>query len=82
MAFIDYISYDDASPELRKLYERSGAPKRNPANIARISGVNPKSYEAHLAFYMGVMGNKDSALEPQQRELIATVVSAINQCHY
>jgi alkylhydroperoxidase family enzyme len=82
MAFIDYIEYDDASPELKKLYQRSGAPKRTPANIIRVSGVNPKSYAAHLAFNMGVMGNQDSALAPQQRELIAVVVSAINQCHY
>ena len=82
MAFIDYISYDNASPELKKLYEKSGAPKRTPANIVRVSGVNPKSYAGHLALYMGVMGSRDSALAPQQRELIATVVSAINQCHY
>ena len=82
MAFIDYIEYDDASPELKKLYEKSGAPKRTPANILRISGVNPKAYEAHLAFYLDVMGARDSALVPQQRELIATVVSVINQCHY
>ena len=82
MAFIDYISYDDASPELKKLYEKSGAPKRTPANIIRVSGINPKAYDAHLKFFQGVMGDKDSALAPQQRELIATVVSAINQCHY
>ena len=81
MAFIKYISYENASDELKKIYESVGAPKRTPANIIRIAGLNPKAMAAHGAFYRAVMFQK-SPLSRQQREMIATVVSAINHCHY
>lgn len=81
MAFIDYIPYDDADDELKTVYERAGAPKRVPANILRIAGPNPKAMNAHLDFYRSIMFQK-SPLSRQQREMVATVVSALNQCHY
>jgi alkylhydroperoxidase family enzyme len=81
MAFIDYIEYDDADPGLKKLYEQLGAPKRTPGNILRISGVTPKALEGHVALYRGIMMGKNG-LTPVQREMIAVVVSGINQCHY
>jgi alkylhydroperoxidase family enzyme len=81
MAFIDYIEYDDASPELKSAYEKLGAPKRTPSNIIRISGISPRALEGHLALYRGIMSGRNG-LTPQQREMIAVVVSGINQCHY
>jgi len=81
MAFIDYIEYDDASDELKKIYEKFGAPAKTPANIARIAGPNPKAMDAHIMFYRAIMFGP-SPLSRGQREMIATVVSAINQCHY
>jgi len=81
MAFIDYISYQDASDTLKKLYARLGGKNKQPANIVRIAGPNPKAMDAHIAFYRAVMFQK-SPLSRQQREMVATVVSAINHCHY
>ncbi len=81
MAYIKYISYDDAGDELKKVYEQAGAPNRVPANILRIAGLNPRAMQAHLDFYKSVMFQK-SPLSRQQREMIAVVVSALNQCHY
>ena len=81
MAFIDDISYANASEMLKKLYERLGGEKKQPANIVRIAGPNPKAMDAHIAFYRAVMFQK-SPLSRQQREMIATVVSVINHCHY
>lgn len=81
MAFIDYISYDDASPELRKLYDKYGGPNKTPANVVRIAGPQPKVMDAHLGFYRALMGGQLS-ITPQQREMIAVVTSGINQCHY
>ena len=81
MAFIDYIEYDDAPPELAKIYKKLYGSRRDIANIVRISGVTPKALEGHIALYRGVMAGKNG-LTPQQREMIAVVVSGINQCHY
>ncbi|MFQ5499573.1 MAG: carboxymuconolactone decarboxylase family protein [Candidatus Zixiibacteriota bacterium] len=81
MAFIPYITYDEASNELKKLYEQFGGPSKTPANVMRIAGYNPKAMQAHAAFYRSIMFNK-SPLSRQQREMIAVVVSGLNQCHY
>ena len=81
MAFIDYINYDDASDELKKLYKRFGGKDRKPANIVRIAGPHPPAMEANLVFYRAIMFDK-SPLSRAQREMIATVVSSLNGCHY
>ncbi len=81
MAFIDYIDYDDASDDLKKLYDRYGGKTKIPANIIRIAGSNPKAMEAHIDLYRAIMFQK-SELSRHQREMIAVVVSAINECHY
>lgn len=81
MAFIDYIPYDNANDDLKKLYEQLGGKSKQPANIVRIAGPNPPVLKAHIDFYRAIMF-KPSPLSRQQRELIATVTSVINQCHY
>lgn len=81
MSFIGYISYDDASDELKKLYQRFGGADKTPANVVRIAGHNPKAMEGHVNFYRSIMFQQ-SPITRHQREIIAVVVSAINECHY
>ena len=81
MAFIDYITYDKASDKLKELYERYGGKSKTPANIVRVSSVNPDVMKNHIDLYRSIMIQK-SELTRHQREMIATVVSAINKCHY
>ena len=81
MAFIKYISYNEASDELKALYEKYGGKDKIPANIVRIAGLNPKALAAHIDIYKAIMFGK-SPLSRDQREMIAVVVSAINGCHY
>lgn len=81
MAFIDYIPYENASEELKALYEKYGGADRIPANIVRIAGPNPKALEYHIQLYRSIMFAR-SPLTRHQREMIAVVVSALNECHY
>lgn len=81
MAFIDYIEYDNASDSLKKLYRKYGGKTKTPANIVRIAGTNPQAMESHINFYMSVVHQK-SDITRHQREMIAVVVSVINECHY
>lgn len=81
MAFIDYIEHDDAPEELQALYKKYGGPNRTPSNIVRIAGPNPPVLEAHVGFYRAIMMGK-SSLTRAQREMIATFISGLNQCHY
>lgn len=81
MAHIGYIPYDGASAELQALYIAHGGATRTPANILRVSGVNPPVLKQHHALYRAVMFGP-SPLSRRQREMIALVVSALNDCHY
>jgi len=81
MAFIAYITYEDASEQLKALYKKFGGANQTPANIIRIAGHNPQAMDHHTRFYMAVQHAKTS-LSRHQREMIALLVSGINQCHY
>lgn len=81
MAFIPYIADQEATSGLRDLYDRYRGPSGKVDNILRIHGPNPKSMEAHYQLYETLMRGR-SDLTHTQREMIAVVVSAINQCHY
>jgi alkylhydroperoxidase family enzyme len=81
MAYIKYIDKDHAPPDLKTLYERFTNPDGTIDNILRIHGPNPPSLAAHFELYKTLMRGK-SDLTRTQREMIAVVVSAINECHY
>ena len=81
MAFLPYISYDEASDALKREYERLGAPEREVDNILAIHSLNPASMGHHLTLYAHLMRGP-SPLSRVQREMIAVAVSAENDCFY
>ena len=81
MAYIPYIERDDASPELQRLYDCYREPGGAVDNILKIQGLNPPSMETHYELYRTLM-HGPSGLSRVQREIIAVVVSSINECHY
>ncbi len=81
MAYIRYIPDDEAYPELLELYDRYRNPDGRLDNILRIHGLNPPSLKAHFDLYATLMRGR-SPLTRIQREMIAVVVSAANECHY
>lgn len=81
MAFIPYVTYEEASDRLKAIYDKMGGLDKAPANIIRISSVKPPVMEGHVALFRSIMTTK-SPLTRAQKEMIAVVVSGINQCHY
>lgn len=71
----------DLDPALRDLYAAARDPKGHVDNILKIHSLHPASLQVHLDFYTLVMYGR-SPLSRIQRETIAVVVSALNQCHY
>lgn len=81
MSWIQQISDNDADGRLAELYEDIGKKRGKVANILRVQSLNPEALKGHLDFYMTLLfGN--SPLKRKQREMIAVVVSSINQCSY
>ncbi len=81
VAYIAYIEENDASDALREIYDRDRDPKGHVDNVLRIHGPNPASMQKHYELYATLMRGR-SELSKVQREMIALVVSAINECHY
>jgi alkylhydroperoxidase family enzyme len=77
-AWIETVAEAEAKGELANLYRRFGAPV---AHILRASSLNPPVLHAHYELYRAIMYGP-SPLTRVQREMIATVVSLLNQCHY
>jgi alkylhydroperoxidase family enzyme len=50
-------------------------------NIMQVHSLDPGSLEAHLVLYRQAM-RSTSTLRKVDRELVAYVVSSINECHY
>jgi alkylhydroperoxidase family enzyme len=67
-----------AKGELADLYSRFGIPV---AHILRASSLNPPVLRAHHELYRAVMFGP-SPLGRVQREMIAIVVSLLNECDY
>jgi uncharacterized peroxidase-related enzyme len=81
MAWIQTIHEDDASGELRDIYERISGARGKLSNIMRVQSLRPEAMMAHLDLYMALLFGK-SGLRRAERELIATVVSVANDCEY
>lgn len=81
MAFIDIIEPEDASGSLKEIYDDLRQKRGKLARIHKIQSLNPETIVTHMDLYMSIMFSK-SPLSRAQREMMAVVVSAANQCEY
>ena len=82
MAWIDTIREDEWEGDLADLYDDVVDARHGRVdNIMQIHSLNPRALAAHNALYTSAMRGTAS-LRKVDRELIAYVVSALNECHY
>jgi uncharacterized peroxidase-related enzyme len=81
LAWIKVIQESEATGRLEQLYDRYTETWGGVENILKIHSLNVKSLKTHFDFYAHLMRGR-SALSRVQREMIAVVVSATNNCHY
>jgi uncharacterized peroxidase-related enzyme len=81
MAWIDTIDLDDADDELRALYDEIIDTRGKVANILTVHSLNPAALADHLQLYDTLLFGQ-SNLRRAEREAIAVVVSAENNCTY
>ena len=81
MAWIRMIAEGEATGRLAELYSKMIEPWGGVDNILKIHSLNPKSLKTHFDMYAHLMRGR-SDLSRAQREMIAIVASAANQCHY
>ena len=82
MAWIPTVSEGEADGELAGLYQFMLDPdSKKVDHILKIHSLNPRGLRAHFELYRAVMASSPG-LRKADREMIAVVVSVINQCHY
>lgn len=80
-AWIKKIPIEEATGSLKTIFDSSIQRAGKVWQIVHIQSVNPPVLRAALDVYRAVMYGP-SPLSRRQREMIATVVSSINHCHY
>jgi len=81
MAWIKTIDESDATGRIKELYDELIQKRGKVSNIMKIQSLNPEAMKQHLDLYMTLLFGK-SGLSRAERELIAVVVSAANECGY
>ena len=81
MSWIEEIATDAADGKLAEIYVELIEKRGKVANILKVHSLNPAAMGNHLDLYMTIMFGK-SGLSRAEREAIAVVVSANNDCAY
>lgn len=93
MSWIKTVKFDEADEKLQSVLKQTRAsfPQEYATPTAITSLINESIIDTHTlipdALYhafmtMGALMSPDLPLERRQQEMIATVVSATNECHY
>lgn len=81
MSWIEEIEVEEAEGKLAEMYADLIKARGKISNILRVHSLNPEALENHLDLYMTLMFGK-SGLTRCEREAVAVVVSASNECEY
>lgn len=81
MAWIKEIEHDEATGELKITFDELVKKRGKLSNIMKVHSLNPGAMQKHLDLYIHLMFGK-SGLSRADREAIAVVVSATNDCAY
>jgi alkylhydroperoxidase family enzyme len=82
MAWIRTVDPREAQGLLKSIYDAAVRRAGKVFNIVRIQSLGPPVLEASTRLYVRLMHSPQRALTRPQREMIATVVSRVNGCHY
>jgi alkylhydroperoxidase family enzyme len=81
MAHIRLIAEDEAEGLLKQEYDAAVGRAGKVFNIVKAMSLRPAVLRASMALYQEIMFG-ESGLSRQERELLATVASAEQSCHY
>jgi len=81
MAHLRLIDLEEATGPLKREYDEAMARAGKVFNIVKAMSLRPGVLRRSMALYRAIMFGS-SRLTRAERELLATVVSRANDCHY
>ncbi len=81
MPYVRTVPYHEATAELKETYDQMLETRGFVANVQAVSSIRPQIVKT-LAAHVGSVMRSESGLTAAEKEMIATVVSAVNKCQY
>ena len=81
MPYVRTVSYHEAKGDLKAIYDQMLGARGSISNVYAVNSIRPHIMKTLPVHYSSVM-ESDSGLSPAERQMIATVVSALNKCQY
>ncbi len=82
MSWIKTIDYENASPPLRKIYDRIKGPENRIDNVLTIHSLRPHTLTGHMTLYKSVLHHTNNDLPKWYLEAVGVYVSYLNKCDY
>jgi uncharacterized peroxidase-related enzyme len=82
MSWINIITYEEAGPKLKQVYDRVKGPQGNIDNVLAIHSLRPHTLIGHMTLYKNVLHHSDNTLPKWYLELLGIYVSDLNECDY
>ena len=80
MSRLTRLTRNQVTPEVRALFERVGTLRGNIPNMFRVYAHRPEILKTMMAHLEAVTNT--GTVQVRLKELIATLVSRLNECHY
>ena len=81
MSYVRTIPYNEARGELKAIYDRTLQTRGSISYVTAVSSLRPHLLKTLAAHNASVM-QSESGLTPAERQMVATVTSALNRCQY
>lgn len=80
MSRLTRLTKKDVSPDVKELFEQIGKSRGNVPNMFRVYAHRPEILKTMVAHLEAV--TRTGTVSTRTKELLAVLVSRINQCHY
>jgi len=81
MAYLRQVPADNAQVPLRQVYDAAIKRAGGIANIIRVMSLDGRAAQGSMQLYLAIM-KTPNALSPSRKEMLAAVVSNVNDCYY
>ena len=81
-AWIQMIPVDEATGELKEMYDLVKTPHGTVDNVMRAHSLRPHTMKGHVTLYRSVLHNPENVLPFWFLEVVASYTSHLNECAY
>jgi hypothetical protein len=81
LAYIRQINEEPADGALRRVYDAGRTRSGGVAQIIKVMSLDAPSLQGSMQLYVSTM-KRTNALSAARREMLAAVVSNVNECYY